>query len=122
LSPSFGTGPIIRTSETLPKPVQLVPGRVVLRVECQDSIAGRLTLSVGVVDVLGVCLVDGVLIERAAKDALINGVIKEVVVGYALLHNVVEGCKIMKSQIVHRIVVNGTMHGSLVNEITIIGA
>jgi hypothetical protein len=99
-----------------------VPGRVVLHVECQDSIAGRLTLSVGVVDVLGVCLVDGILIDRAAKDALINSLIKEVVVGCALVHNVVEGCKIMESQIVHRIVVNGTMHGSLVNEITMIGA
>lgn len=122
MPPPFGTEPIIRTNETLPKPVQLVLGRVVLCVECQDSIAGRLTLSVGVVDVLGVCLVDGTLIERAAKDALINSVIKEVVVGCALVHNVVEGCKIMESQIVHRIVVNGTMHGSLVNRITIIGA
>jgi hypothetical protein len=96
-----------------------VPGRVVLRVECQDSIAGRLTLSVGV---LGVCLVDGILIERVAMDALINSVIKEVVVGCALAHNVVESCKIRESQIVHRIVVNRTMHGSLVNEISVIGA
>jgi hypothetical protein len=122
LPPPFGTGPIIRASGTLPQPVQLVPGRVVLRVECQDTIAGRLTLSAGVVDVLGVCLVDGILIERAAKDALINGVIKEVVVGCALVHNIVEGSKIMESQIVHGTVVNRTMHGSLVNEITIIGA
>ena len=99
-----------------------MPSRVVFRVECQDSIAGKLTLSVGVVDVLGVCLVDGMLIERAAKDALINSETKEAVVGCALIHSIVEGCKIMESQIVHRIVVNGVMNGSLVNEITIIGA
>ena len=122
MSPPFGTEPIIRTNETLPNPVQLVPGRVVLCVECQDSIGGRLTLSISVVDVLGVCLVDGILIERAAKDALFNSVTKEVVVGYAMVHNVVEGCKIMESQIVRRIGLNRTMHGSLVNEITIIGA
>ena len=122
MSPPFGTEPIIRANETLPNPVQLVPGRVVLRVECQDSIGGRLTLSIDVVDVLGVCLVDGILIERAAKDALINSVTKEVVVGYAMVHNVVEGCKIMESQIMQRIGVNRSMHGSLVNEITIIGA
>jgi len=122
LSPPFEAELIIRTNETLPKPVQLVPSRVVFRVECQDSIAGKLTLSVGVVDVLGVCLVDGMLIERAAKDALINSETKEAVVGCALIHSIVEGCKIMESQIVHRIVVNGVMNGSLVNEITIIGA
>jgi hypothetical protein len=66
--------------------------------------------------------VNGILTERAAEDALIHSVIKEVVVGCALIHNAVEDCKIMGSQIVRRIVVNGTMHESLVNEIAIISA
>jgi hypothetical protein len=98
-----------------------VPSRTAFPVIDQGGIGGRLTLNVGVVDVLEGGRVDGILIERAALDVLIDSVAIEVVIGYGLV-DTVPNDYIMEGRIVCGIAAGGVITGRLVNEITINGA
>jgi len=98
-----------------------VPGRTVLPVIDQGSIGGRLTQSVDVVDVLEGGRVDGILIERAALDVLIDSVAIEVVIGYGLV-DTVPSDYIVEGRIVCGIAANSVITGRLVNEIIVDGA
>jgi hypothetical protein len=98
--------------------VEVVSGRAVFHVIDQGSIGGRLTLSVGVVDVLEGGRADGILIERAALDVLIDSVAVEVVIGYGLI-DTVPNDYIMEGRIVCGIAASSVITGRLVNEVIV---
>jgi len=98
--------------------VKVVPGRAAIHVIDQGSIGGRLTLSVGVVDVLEGGRADGILIECAALDVLIDSVAVEVVLGYGLV-NTIPNDYIMEDRIVSGIAASSAITGRLVNEIIV---
>jgi hypothetical protein len=95
-----------------------VPGRAVLHAIDQGSIGGRLTLSVGVVDVLEGGRADGIFIEHAALDVLIDGVAVEVVIGCGLV-DTVPNDYIMEGRVVCGIAASSVITGRLVNEIIV---
>lgn len=98
-----------------------MPGRAVFHVIDKGSIGGRLTLSVDVVDALEGGRADGILIECAALDVLIDSVAVEVVPGYGPV-NTIPNDYIMEGRIVSGIAASSVITGRLVNEIIVDGA
>jgi hypothetical protein len=98
-----------------------VPGRTALPVIDEGRIGGRLTPSVDVVDVLKGGRFDGILIERAALDGLIDIVAIGVVIRHRLVETVPNDY-IMEGQIVCGIAANSVITGRSANEVIADGA